>query len=60
MRRLETPLRWVGLEDFLGRSDSALCHIFYTTVMMMMDKWGALLTELRVEFMRERASLYAE
>jgi len=37
-----------------------LCHmVFYATVAMMMEKWGANLTEWRVEFMRERAALYA-
>ena len=60
LRRLASPARWVDLEEFFGRSGSALCQIFYTTVVMMMDKWGALLTEWRMEFMRDRAALYAE
>jgi len=60
LRRLASPARWVDLEEFFGRSGSALCQIFYTTVVMMMEKWGALLTEWRMEFMRDRAALYAE
>jgi len=37
-----------------------LCHIFFATVAMTMEKWGANLTSWRVEFMRERAVLHAE
>ena len=37
-----------------------MCHIFYATLPMMMEKWGANLNEWRVEFLRERAALYAE
>jgi len=60
LRRLASPTWWVDLEELFGRSASALCHIFYATAAMMMEKWGANLTEWRVEFMRERAALYAQ
>jgi len=59
MRRLAAPTRWVDLVELYG-SASALCHIFYATLPMMMEKWGANLNERRVEFLRERAALYAE
>ena len=60
LRRLAAPTRWVDLEELFGRIASALCHIFYAIVAMTMEKWGANLTEWRVEFMSERAALYAE
>ena len=60
LRSLASPIRWVDLEELFGRSASVLCHIFYATVAMMMEEWGANLTEWRVEFVRERAALYSE
>jgi len=58
--RLASPARWVDLEELFGRSGAALCHIFYSTVWALRDKWGFLLCEWRVCFMRTRASLFSE
>ena len=60
LRRLASPARWVDLEELFGRSGAALCHIFYSTVWALMDKWGFLLCEWRVCFMRARAAFYSE
>jgi len=36
-----------------------LSQIFYATIELLVVKWGSLLSEWRVEFMRERADLYS-
>jgi len=38
LRRLASSIRWVDLEELFGRNASALCHIFYATVAMMIEK----------------------
>lgn len=57
LRRLASPARWFDLEELFGRSSSALCSIFFSTVGMILDRWGFLLSEWRTSFMRERAEL---
>ena len=59
LRRLSSPSRWSDLEELFGRSGSALSQIFYATIELLVVKWGSLLSEWRVEFMRERAGLYS-
>lgn len=59
LRRLASPARWFDLEELFGRSSSALCSIFFSTVGMILDRWGFLLSEWRTSFMRERAELYS-
>jgi len=59
LRRLSSPSRWGDLEEFFGRSSTALCIIFYATVEGKTNKWGHLLTEWRVDFVRARAPLYS-
>jgi len=45
LRRLASPARWTDLEKLFGRSRSALCNNFLTTLEVIMSKWGYLLTE---------------
>ena len=59
LRRLSSSCWWGDLEELVGRSSTALCSIFYATVEVMMHKWGHILTEWRVEFVRARAPLYS-
>jgi len=60
LRRLASPCRWMDLEELFGRSGSALCTIFHATVQVVMARWGSLLSEWRVDFLRERAVTYAQ
>jgi len=47
----------MDLEELFGRSGSALCTstIFHATVQVVMARWGSLLSEWWVDFLRERA-----
>jgi len=55
LRRFASPCRWMDFEQLFGRSGSALCTIFHATVPVVMARWGSLLSEWRVYFLRERA-----
>lgn len=52
--------RWFDLEEVFGRSSGSLCITLYAIVEPMMAKRGFLFSEWRVEFIRERAPLYAK
>jgi len=43
LRRLASPARWTDLEELFGRSRSALCNIFVTTLEVIMSKCWYLL-----------------
>jgi len=60
LRRLASPCRWVDLEEVIRVSGSVLCHIFHATVDTVMNRWGFLLSEWCIDFMRARAVMYAE
>lgn len=60
LRRLASPSRWLDMEGMFGRSQSALCTIFFATLESILNDWGHLFLGWRGGFMRQRARLYAE
>jgi len=59
LRRLASPCRWYDMEELFGRHAPALCVVFYATLEVLMRRWDPLLSEWRVDFLRERAALYS-
>jgi len=59
LRRLASPCRWYDMEELFGRHAPASCVIFYATLEVLMHRWDPLLSEWRVDFLRERAALYS-
>jgi len=58
LRRFASPCRWYDMEELFGRHAPALCGVLYAILEVLMRRWDPLLSEWRVDFLREGSAVF--
>ena len=60
LKRLSSPCTWMDMEETFGMRSCALSEVFWECTENFTNNHGHLVTNLKTEFLRQRAALYAE